>query len=190
MLSKIEVDFISYEKATASLTQKFIHLLNTVWPNKFSHDQEIHPIALSPVSFFLCREQQVISYCVALSKEIVHEGNTYKISGLHCVCTHPLYRKQRYASQVVKKATEFIENSSIDIGLFSCEPELLSFYKNYGWLPAYKVHIVSGKHSGSLSNDHFGKITLIRLFSKKAIEHKNAFSDTTIHLDAPLGKLW
>jgi predicted acetyltransferase len=190
MASRIEVDFIAYEKAPDSLTKKVIHLLNIVWPKRFSEDEEIHPIALSPVSFFLYIEQQVISYCVVLSKEIVHEGNTYKISGLHCVCTHPLYRKQRYASQIVKKATEFIENSSIDIGLFSCKPDLLSFYKNYGWLPADKVHIVSGKYSGALSNHHFGKITLIRFFSKKAIDHKNAFSDTSIYLNAPLGKLW
>lgn len=189
MFNNTEVHLIEYTKASIPLRKEFAELIKTVWPESLDNDDIHHPDLL-PVSFFLRVAGLVISYCAVLSKEISHADNTYKIAGLSYVCTHPNHRKQGYGLQTVKIATQFIENSHIDIGLFTCDYELVSFYKNFGWSVANRVSVVSGKYPGSLSSFDLGKEVLIRFFSKKSIIDKKHFSNTVIYLDLPLGNFW
>lgn len=190
MTKKIQVDCLAYKEASISLKREFLRLVNDVWPGNIYNNCPIHNLELSPVSFFVCMKERVVSYCVVLCKEIFHEGHTYKAAGLNYVCTQAEYRKQGYGSQIVKTATQFIENSNVDIGLFTCDRELLFFYEKQGWPEAPHVSIISGEYPDALSSIAFHKAVLLRFFSQKVLEDKEFFQSTVINLCLPPGECW
>lgn len=189
-MSKKKVDFIKYKDASPCLRKHFAKILNITWPGSFSNNYTSHNLNLSPISFFVCVEGCVVSYCVVLFKEIFHAGNSYRMAGLNCVCTQLEYRMQGYGSQIVKTATEFITNSDIDIGLFTCDTELSSFYVKHGWTIAKNVYVISGLYPGRASSKDFNKVVLLHFFSEKSQKDRDYFHNTVINLNLPLGECW
>ncbi|MGL5626597.1 MAG: GNAT family N-acetyltransferase [Candidatus Rhabdochlamydia sp.] len=185
MTKKIQVDCLVYQKATVSLKKEFLRLINDVWPRNI-YNSRTPNLDLSPVVFFVRLEKHVVSYCVVLFKEIFHFGNTYKAAGLSYVCTQTEYRNQGYGSQIVKTATQFIENSNVDIGLFSCDTELIGFYEQHGWLLAPDVSILLG----GLSSIACHKAVMLQFFSLKALKDRVLFQSTVINLCLPRGECW
>lgn len=188
MTKNIQVHCLQYKEASDSLQKEFLRLIRSVWPY-FSHCR-IHNLDLSPVSFFVCVNQRVVSYCAVLSKKLAHAHNQYQAAGLSCACTQAEYRKQGYGSLVVKTATQFIENSKVDIGLFTCDTELLFFYEKQGWLLATDVSIIAGEYPGALSSKAYHKAVLLRLFSPKALRDRDFFHHAVINLSLPPGECW
>jgi hypothetical protein len=82
-----------------------------------------------------------------------------------------------------------MECSNLDIGLFSCDPPLASFYARAGGWPVVEdVVLIGSRHEDALRSDTLGKVVLMRLFSAKARATASLLRRTTIDLDLPIGQ--
>lgn len=147
-----------------------------------------HDPALNALCFYLCAEQRVISYAAVVYKPIRHAGLDFWIAGLSCVATDPAYQRQGLGSRTVGAASRCIAASQVDLGLFTCDPPLVSFYGQAGWPVASDVLLIGNQHATALTSIALNKVVLLRLFSPRAQALAEAFRHTTIDLDLPDGQ--
>jgi GNAT superfamily N-acetyltransferase len=148
-----------------------------------------HDPLLDALSFYLAAEGRVVSYAAVVHKQIKHGDETFWIAGLSCVATDPDYQGRGLGSRSVGAATRYIEHSTIDIGIFTCDPPLAGFYARAGaWPIVPDVILIGSHHDGALSSVSLRKVVLMRLFSARARVAADRLRQTTINLDLPLGQ--
>ena len=148
-----------------------------------------HDPVLEALSFYLMAENRVVSYAAVVHKQIAHGDDTFWIAGLSCVATDPDYQGRGLGTRTVGAATRYIEHSTIDIGIFTCDPPLARFYARAGaWPVAPEVILIGSRHAEALNSVSLQKVVLMRLFSAKAQAAANQLRRTTINLDLPVGQ--
>ena len=106
------------------------------------------------------------------------------------VLTVPAFRGKGYGERVVRAATAFMEQDGADIGLFTCDPPLRTFYERCGWTLLEGASLVGGTRTRPFPSDTLGKITFARFFSARAQAHRNDFVGAAIWLELREGDLW
>lgn len=138
----------------------------------------------------LVEGEQVLAYLAIPSTAIEHAGRTYRASGLSAVSTHPAHVRQGHASRLVSAAREWIEASDADLGVFTCDPPLVSLYETCGWTHMPVTVVVGGTRAQPFRADTLGKATLMGFFSPAARAHRAAFEGTDVYLGLREGDLW
>jgi predicted N-acetyltransferase YhbS len=188
-----EIHAIAYNRAGDALRRQIALLQHRVAPTLSPPPADPippeHDPLLDALSFYLTAEPSIISYAAVVYKQIEHDAATFWIAGLSCVATDPDYQGRGLGTRVVAAATRSIEHSTIDIGIFTCDPPLAAFYARAGaWPIARDVILIGSAHDGALSSAALGKVVLMRLFSAKARAAADRLRRTTINLDLPLGQ--
>jgi hypothetical protein len=106
------------------------------------------------------------------------------------VLTVPAFRGKGYGERVVRAATAFMEQDRADIGLFTCDPSLRTFYERCGWTQLEGASLVGGTRARPFPSDSLGKITFARFFSARAQARRDDFMGAAIRLDLREGDLW
>lgn len=151
-----------------------------------AHDPE-----LNPVSMLLVRDDVVISALNILSKTIIHGGETYQASGLSTVVTAPSERGKGYGRHLVVEAREEMAKGDVDLGIFTCDTPLKSFYERCGWAHLEGTALIGGTPDEPFPSDQFDKATLGYFFSDKARQHAHYFYQSQIELyPGAIDKLW
>ncbi|MDW5418155.1 GNAT family N-acetyltransferase [Iodobacter sp. CM08] len=187
------VSIVPYQQTSEQVRRDIAMLMHRVWPDQSPPSMdEVVPDEHNPVfdalSCFVYRDNRLLSYAAVLHLTLNHAGQTFCMAALSCVATDPTYQRQGLSRLVVNAATRWIENSLIDIGLFTCDPPLAMFYAKAGWPTVLDVALIGSQDAGALSSKELGKVVLLRLLSKHAHEHATAFTGTTISLGLPLGQ--
>lgn len=79
--------------------------------------------------------------------------------------------------------------NDIDVGIFTCHPDLAVFYKKAGdWEISPDVKLIGSHDVGALSSEDLNVVILMRLFSAKSQENKALFCKEPISLDFPIGE--
>jgi GNAT superfamily N-acetyltransferase len=188
-----EIHAITYNRAGAPLRRAIALLQHrasaTAGPPPSDPIPPEHDPLLDALSFYLVIDGQVVSYAAVVHKQIMHSGETFEIAGLSCVATDTDYQGRGFGSRTVGAATRYIEQSTIDIGLFTCDPPLAGFYARAGaWPVISNVILIGSHHDGALTSMSLQKVVLMRLFSTKAQAAAAQLRQTTINLDLPLGQ--
>src|SRR5262245_25943816 len=148
-----------------------------------------HDLMLDALSFYLLAGSRVVSYAAVVHKQIEHGAETFWIAGLSCVATDPEYQGRGFGSRIVGAATRYIEQSTIDFGVFTCDPPLARFYARAGaWPVAVDVVLIGSHDDGALTSMALQKVVLMRLFSAKAQAAAAQLRQTVINLDLPVGQ--
>src|ERR1700722_5391948 len=103
------MELLSFEEAVApaDLRAQIVALQRVMAPeitrdiSRATHDQ-----ALRPVTMVLVIDEVVVASLDVLSKEIVHAGERYELSGLSWVITGPKYRGRGYGRHLVAAARD------------------------------------------------------------------------------------
>lgn len=90
--------------------------LHVVWPSDDCNDA--HNEELTVQSFYIMKDNQVVSYGAVLRMETTIDNEKYQIGGLSCIATLPNYRRQGLSSKIVQTATKWIEDN-LDFGIFT-----------------------------------------------------------------------
>jgi GNAT superfamily N-acetyltransferase len=188
-----EIHAIPYNRAGAALRREIAHLQYRAAPTADPPpDDPIppeHDPLLDALSFYLVADSRIVSYAAIVYKQIAHAGTTFWIAGLSCVATDPAYQHQGLGSRVVGAATRSIQQSTSDIGIFTCDPPLAGFYARAGaWPVVPDIALVGSRDGGALSNIALQKVVLMRLLSAKAQAAAAQLRQTTLSLDLPVGQ--
>jgi aminoglycoside 2'-N-acetyltransferase I len=133
----------------------------------------------------------VVSALDILSKDIVHQGETYAASGLSAVVTDRRRRGKGYGHTIVETARQMIEASGADLGIFTCDRYLQAFYERAGWTLLPGTALIGGTRENPYPSDQFDKVTLASFFSLRARAAAKAFIGTHIELyPGKIDRLW
>lgn len=188
-----EIHVIPYNCACDALRYEIALLQHRVAPTAVPPPGDSippeHDPSLDALSFYLVANNRVVSYAAVVHKQIQHGPETFWIAGLSCVATDPAYQGRGLGTRIVGAATRYIEQSTTDIGIFTCDPALAGFYARAGaWPVAPDVVVIGSRHEGALSSISLQKVVLMRLFSAKARAVTAQLRQTTINLDLPAGQ--
>lgn len=176
------------------LKEQIIELMQHEWPQVFAGISGEIPFPENPdahpTSFVLIQDNAVICHVAVPWKYITHAGQTYKAFGLSEVMTHPSHRHQGFGLQLVKEATSFIQKNDPDIGLYTCQPNLVSFYTKGGWEHLKNTNLIGGTRNKPFRSDSIGAVTMMRFFSEKAQQNRSAFEGTDVYLELGEKMLW
>jgi GNAT superfamily N-acetyltransferase len=191
--SSDEIHAIPYNRACDTLRRDIALLQHrvatTAGPPPADPIPPEHDPMLEALSFYLMADSRVVSYAAVVHKQIKHGNETFWIAGLSCVATDPDYQGRGLGSRTVGAATHYIEHSTTDIGIFTCDPPLASFYARAGaWPVVPDVILIGSRHDGALSSVSLQKVVLMRLFSAQAYAAAARLRQTTINLDLPVGQ--
>ncbi|MGL4913634.1 MAG: GNAT family N-acetyltransferase [Romboutsia sp.] len=188
MDNKIKIISFQYNDANKYYKKQIKHLTDIMWPS--DNGDEAHLKEFNVMSFCACLDNEVIGYAGVIRWDIPGKHSTYKMSSLSCVCTHPKYQNQGIGKMVVQKATKWIvSDSCTDVGLFTCSPELTTFYeKSREWKKDKNLVLKESDREGAYISSQLELDVLKILVSDEAKQYFNDFTNTTIVLNFPKGE--
>ncbi|MFI0786620.1 GNAT family N-acetyltransferase [Streptomyces lydicus] len=152
-----------------------------------------HDPALHPRSMLLVDDGTVLAALDVLSKPLVHAGRRYRAGGLSAVVTRPVVRGRGHGRRLVAAAHEAMSRSGLDLGVFTCDRPLRSFYESAGWQLLPGTVLVGGTPTAPFPSDRpgFDKVTMAAFFSAPARESRAAFRHTRLELyPGEIDRLW
>lgn len=85
-------------------------------------------------TILIYENDQIVTFCNIVLREIVTDEERFKIGGINNVITPKKFRGKGYASTVLKKAETFIFNDiNCDHGVLLCADDLIAFYQRLNW---------------------------------------------------------
>jgi GNAT superfamily N-acetyltransferase len=174
-------------KSDSELPDKYkwqiLSFLRLNWPDGFTGENEERDWINNPIDesmhVIISTEKDVlISYCGVVHKNLEHNGINYVCYGMTGVMCYPPYRGKGYGKMVVEKATEILQQSDADIGMFHCDSDLCEFYKKSGWEPVeVAVTLVGDKNKPEKSEE----LMMMLFLSDKAKAHKKDFETIPLY---------
>lgn len=147
-----------------------------------------HNIDYSPCSCTVYVNGILASYAAVLTFPVAHHGVTFLASGLSCVATSPDFERHGFGSLAVNAATQHILHSSVDIGLFTCDPPLKEFYFRSGWQSVDNLQLISHSGIDALCSRSMGKVVFLKLVSPFALKNADLFFDDVLNLGLESGQ--
>ena len=156
-------------------------------------DAPVHDPALRPLSMLLVDEGTVLAALDILFKEITHAGGRYAAGGLSRVVARRETRGQGHGGRLVAAAREVMSARELDLGLFTCDSPLRTFYTDAGWRVLPGTVLIGGTPQHPFPSDRpgFDKVTMAAFFSPGARRAEATFLDSRIELyPGDIDKLW
>jgi aminoglycoside 2'-N-acetyltransferase I len=175
-----------------ALQAQLVALQDQAWPRGADEPSTGPDPALRPVAMLLVDDREVVlASLTILSMEITHDRQRYAASGLSSVVTDQSHRNRGYGHRLVTAAREQIAASGADLGIFTCDRPLATFYRRAGWHILPGAVLIGGTAENPLPSDRFDKIVLAGLFTEHAREHAASFDHARIELyPGEIDKLW
>lgn len=184
---------IPQEDCPAHLKDQIIAFMRTEWPQAF---QDGEPVAwpgnpsTRPYSLIYVDDGVVICHLAVPRTTIFHEGETYEAFGISEVLTNPLYRRQGFGLKLIREAFSYTMSQNADVSLFTCHPDLVSFYSRGGWERADGLALIGGTRERPFRSDSLGLATMLHLASPRARSRRDAFRSGGVQLELGERMLW
>jgi GNAT superfamily N-acetyltransferase len=99
---------------------------------------------LRPVNFVLMEDEALVSHAEANWRGIEFDNQKLICGGISGVFTYPAWRGSGLAKDVVRAATDAINQSDADLAILFTGPRLRNFYCECGWIPMDTARILYG----------------------------------------------
>ena len=110
---------------------------------------------LKPVYFVVTEGPALFSHASVVTRSVECNGRTYACGGLSAVLTYPAFRRNGYATQVVRAATEHLSASPFDVALLWTSPDKKPFYARFGWEHHPGIRTFTGQRASPAFHDAF-----------------------------------
>ncbi|HEX3300517.1 MAG TPA: GNAT family N-acetyltransferase [Actinomycetota bacterium] len=180
-------------KVPLALRTQMVALQDQAWPADVpSGPEPWHDPALAPTSMLLVQSDgRVLAALDILSKDIDHAGERWSVSGLSAVVTDASVRNAGHGGRLVSAARARIGSSGADLGLFTCDAPLRSFYERAGWEHLAGTFLIGGTPEDPYPSDTLAKVTLGGFFTDRAVDAREAFVGARIALyPGVIDRLW
>jgi GNAT superfamily N-acetyltransferase len=166
------------------------------WPPALGADNSSgagHDPRLNPTTVVLVADATVVAALTILSKPLVHAGHEYRAGGLSAVVTLGSARRQGHGVRLVETVRTLMSEHGFDLGLFTCDRPLTTFYERAGWEVLPGTVLVGGTPDAPFPSDQpgFDKVALGAFFSEPAKMQRASFDRARIGLySGSIDKLW
>ncbi|MFJ3235757.1 GNAT family N-acetyltransferase [Streptomyces sp. NPDC086787] len=187
------------EEATPAELRAQVHeIQEQAWPSPPGPDvpppgAPVHDPALRPLSMLLVDDGTVLAALDILTKQITHAGAPYAAAGLSTVVTRQEARGHGHGRRLVAAARQTMAERSLDLGLFTCDRPLRTFYESAGWHVLPGAVLIGGTPQAPFPSDRpgFDKVTMAAFFSPEARQAETLFRNSRIELyPGETDKLW
>lgn len=151
------------------------------WFDAFQYDLRAPAVShdLKPVYFVVTEGPALFSHASVVTRSVECNGRTYACGGLSAVLTYPAFRRNGYATQVVRAATEHLSASPFDVALLWTSPDKKPFYARFGWEHHPGIRTFTGQRASPAFHDAF---PMIRFLSDRARENRADFETHQVHV--------
>lgn len=186
------MELIQYtrEDGPRETADSILALEDTAWPREPGEGEFPSAPETYDISFVLMEGGRAVCHVGVRKSRLCHKGQEYLAYGLSEVVTHPGFQRRGLASRLIREAAGYITAGPADLSIFTCASERAALYIRGGWEPAPGACFVGGTAEEPFGSDSLGLVTMIRLISPKALEHRKDFEDTDICLELGAGQLW
>jgi len=195
----VKVHVVSFPEAATppQLRRQVLDLQHETWPpgpglappdNSLTHDPALHPQSL-----LLIDDGIVLAALDILTSHLSHAGRSYKAGGLSTVVTRRAQRGRGYGHHLVTVGHDVMATSTLDLGLFTCDRPLQSFYEAAGWHTLPGTVLIGGTPTAPFPSDQpgFDKVTLGDFFTDAGRAHRASFENARIELyPGDIDRLW
>lgn len=152
-------------------------------------DETLHRPALEARAFWLADNGRLAAYASVFGKTIIHQAAEFSLGSLSCVATRPEMRGRGLGERVVAAASNWLRACGrYDIAAFSCDAELLPFYRRAAEWEAADVVLIANNEESALRSDALGKVVVLELLSERARAAEASFRGAAVNLDLPPGE--
>jgi hypothetical protein len=115
----------SLAEVSPGLLAQIRNLHDEAWPAQpaEAQDRPIHDPELNPWSMVLVADGTVLACADILSKDLVHEGRSYRAAGISAVVTRVDARGRGHGLRLVTAEYERMASQGVDLGIFTCDAE-------------------------------------------------------------------
>ncbi len=79
-------------------------------------------------------QEEIVTFCHVVEREVTLDGKNYKIAGINNVITPKTHRGKGYSSRVLREIAPLLfDKLGADYGLLLCADGLVPFYDRFGW---------------------------------------------------------
>lgn len=180
------------QDAPPDVAEQLISLMRQQWPQAFEGEATRWPDNpdTNPVSFVYHSGNSVISHVAVQNKTLHHQGQAYRAFGLSEVLTRPSSRGKGFGTKLIQEAAGYIQMQEPDISVFTCKPELTSFYARGGWEHIEGACLVGGTRHKPFRSDSLGLAVMLRLHSAAAQQRRADFERADLYLELGENMLW
>jgi predicted GNAT family N-acyltransferase len=180
------------------LRRQAIALQQQAWPTTDPDDlSPWHDPASNAVSVLLVdSDDRVLSTLDILSARLDFGGVSYAASGISAMVTDRSRRGAGHGRIVAEAAATIMEANGADIGIFTCDHHLRSFYASAGWGHLAGSTLIGGTPTRPFPSDQFdsgqfNKVVMARFFTPKAKAAERDFVGARIPLHpGEIDRLW
>ena len=162
-----------------------IAFMRCEWASIFQGDilylSETYPPEFDPIHFVMAEGESLLSYATLLQRDLLHANQKYIIYGFGNMFTFPPYRNQGYGQKVLQTATEFIQQSNVDVGILFCDKSLEKYYAAKGWLPTYSPTYLGYPKKQLL----YEPLRMMLFVSEKGKSAQRDFENSPLWIDYP-----
>jgi GNAT superfamily N-acetyltransferase len=189
------VHIVAYpeDRVPHDLRVQMVSLQRQAWPSAGPldpapwHDPDLHPVSM----LLLDDSGRVLSALDVLSKDIVHEGETYRASGISAMVTSLEARGRGHGRALALGARELMADRGADLGIFTCDRPLRRFYESAGWEHLVGTVLVGGTPDDPYPSDDLDKVTMATFLSGRATANRARFVGVRIALHpGAVDRLW
>ena len=126
-------------KKYSELLEKTKNTLNSFINNEFGHIPIVNETewAMPDWTIIYYENDQIATFYNIIEREIIVDGEIYKIGGINNVITPKEFRGKGYASKTLKNTEKLIfDELKCAFGVLLCADNLMPFYEKLNW---YKV---------------------------------------------------
>jgi len=177
-----------------ALREQVVAMQDWAWPRgdgTTSTTAPIHDPALRPLSMLLVEEGRVLSALDILSKDLTHAGQRFAASGVSTMVTDEAQRGKGFGRTLIEAAKDEMGSGGADLGIFTCDAPLRSFYEHGGFAVLPGTVLVGGTRNEPFPSNLFDKVTLAAFFSERAKLAAASFEHARVGLyPGSIDKLW
>lgn len=126
-----------HQEFPSDLNWQAVSFMRVEWPAILLGGDRLgtqtYPAEYQPIHFVVTEQQLLISYAAVMHLVLSHAYGTYRVAAFGNVFTFPAFRGEGYGRQVVDAAADYIQASSVDLGIVFCKAHLVPFYSASGW---------------------------------------------------------
>ncbi|MBU2526455.1 MAG: GNAT family N-acetyltransferase [Bacteroidetes bacterium] len=127
-----KLKILKHSEISKNILEDIIRIKSIAWP--YSYNKQIDWINKnlkdSDLHILLLEGEEPVAYLNLISIDFILDNYKYSGFGIGNVCT--IEKKKGYGKLIIQLTAQYLSEKN-KIGLLLCKPELVNFYKRYGW---------------------------------------------------------